>query len=59
MGRVTSPRSRRLQRLRRWGAMAALAATLAVAGAACGSSDDGGVIQGPTTTAAKSGSPGY
>lgn len=46
-------------RLRRWGAVAVIAATLAVAGAAgCGSADNGGVIQGPTTTAG-SGRPGY
>ncbi len=48
-----------LGRLRRWAAVAAVAATLAVLGAAgCGSSDNGGVIQGPTTTAG-SNRPGY
>jgi hypothetical protein len=58
MGRVTS-RLRLHTRLRRCAAVAALAATLAVGAGACGSSDNGGVIQGPTTTAAKSNSPGY
>ena len=38
-----------MRRVRRW--MAAAAMVLAVAGATgCGSSDNGGVIDGPTTT---------
>jgi hypothetical protein len=40
--------------LRRWIAAAVAAMALIIGTAACGSSDNGGVIQGPTTTAAGS-----
>jgi hypothetical protein len=48
-------------RVRRWVGAAVLAAAatfIAVGATGCGSSDNGGVIQGPTTTAG-SNRPGY